>query len=294
MATQVELRDQVTDLSDKHEKAFRSFFGAAISMQRSEVDPAVVQAGVEANSVTLIEEGLATDTLRAELGQSGELYINAESEAGKMAATQIPKAAALGRITFNTLDIAVVNWASARSGALVVDIVDQQRKAINYAVTQGLATNVHPRSVATKIIDNIGLTSRQASANDKLREQLVADGATQKQVDKAVERHRRAKLRERSKVIARNEMATAIANGREEMWRQASAQGLLDTDILEQQWITARDERVDCCICKPMDRQRVPVGVPFITGDGRSVMKPGSDVHIMCRCVAILVTKIGE
>ena len=148
---------------------------------------------------------------------------------------------------------------------------------------------------AKQIIDEIGLLPRQRKAIASLQRKMISDGVDPKRVQRLMQRRRDKALRLRAETIARTELLQAISTGRQKFWEQAVQQGALDPLEVEKQWMTSRDERVDCKICAPMEPngvgQRQEIGQPFITGIGTAIMN--GPAHPNCRCTQSIVPKQG-
>lgn len=80
----------------------------------------------------------------------------------------------------------------------------------------------------------------------------------------------------RSKLIATTEVTRVFAEGNIIAWRQS---GL----VAGKRWQTAKDERVDCAICRPLQGIVVPLDAGF-TPEGPGLGPTAPPAHPRCRC----------
>lgn len=197
------------------------------------------------------------------------------------------------------------------SGALIREISDSTRGAIQEYLTAALREGRNPHDSARDIRDLIGLTDRQARAvsnyramleggdfkqaltralrdgrHDRVLERLLADGGqlSKKQIDMQVANYQNRYLIYRSEVIARTESIGALSRGAQLAWIQAEEEGRVKPGDMARYWYVAPGERT-CDICREVPRLN-PDGVgirdTFITANGRV---DGPTLHPQCRCV---------
>lgn len=217
-------------------------------------------------------------------------------------------------VDFDAVNQRAVDIMRNNQFRLVSEFTRTQRDATQEALVEGILKGAGPREQARAFRDSIGLTSRQeqAVANyRRLLENLDAealrrelrdrrfDGTVRRaitndspltaaQIDRMVERYRERYLKYRAEVIARTEALRAVHEGIEEMYRQAIDDGTLDPDGLTRMWNTAKDPRVRDTH-GPMQGQKRPFGVPFVSGGGALLRYPGDPAAsaaetIQCRC----------
>lgn len=83
----------------------------------------------------------------------------------------------------------------------------------------------------------------------------------------------------RAEMIARTETISAVTEGQQEAWSQATDAGVLTGNEL-QLWVVTDDDAL-CPICEPMDGETAPLGEPFNV-DGEDI--DGPPAHPNCRC----------
>lgn len=197
---------------------------------------------------------------------------------------------------------------------LVREFTQQQMRATNEALTQGIRVGANPVEQARRFRDSIGLTQRQVRAinnyraalesNDPsaLRRQLrdkrfdsslrralgSGEPLTRDRIDRMVSRYEERWLKFRSENIARTEALRAVHQGNNEMFAQAVESGSLEPGQIEQTWLTAQDAAVRDSH-DTMEGQIRSFGEAFVTGAGNLLMYPGdpdapADETIRCRC----------
>jgi len=196
------------------------------------------------------------------------------------AATGMPLKPVIGLPPGTVVDmmaLAVVDHVRAHSAELVEVWVHDMRQAVRSSVLRAYESGIHPSANARHIKGLVGLTERQAAAADKFRERLLADGLGKAQAQARTDRYVQRLHRYRANNIARTESAKAIGEGRREMWRQLEEQGVIDKSRIRRRWFTAMDERV-CDVCEPLDGQTAPLDGEYEGGVS------GPPAHPQCRC----------
>lgn len=216
------------------------------------------------------------DTLR-------ETFVDAARETQK----DLPKAVQQG-LRFDMLNPRTVDYLRNRSAKLITNIDENTRKGIRRMLADGVSQGLTPAAIARQLRDNIGLTERQTIALDNYRRMLIAEGRNPAQVKRMVDGYGKRLLRARATTIARTETIAASNQGQEEIWHQASEQGLLSTKA-KKRWIVTPDD-VLCPICKEIpsiNKGGVPIGALFQTSSGPVESPPA---HPNCRCAIALDT----
>lgn len=234
-------------------------------------------------------------------------------------------------IGFDQTNTRAVNAIRENQLRLVTNFTDQQRRATQQALVDGITQGKNPREIARAFRDSIGLTpqqeqwvrnyERQLSDLDRgalsreLRDRRF-DGSvrraidngeplTRQQIDRMVDRMRQRTLKLRAETIARTEGLRAAHEGTNEMYRQAIESGQLGADQLIRIWNTAGDGRVrDFSTGAPtshvtMNGQQRLVGEPFVSGAGNLSLHPGAfgvgieDINCRCR-VSTRILNLNE
>jgi hypothetical protein len=194
-------------------------------------------------------------------------------------------AAAATEKRLDPLTAAAYRLARDEGARLVVEVSATTRKAIRTVIADGIAKNRTIPEVRTILRQTVGLHSRYARAVINMRARLSAKGVSGPKLDKAVDKYKDKLLTARAYCIARTETAFAESRARYEAWEEQMSQGELDAK-LERIWITGDP----CPICAALGRSgSVPMGQPFVTIEGRSVMYP--PVHPNCKCTLGLVRR---
>jgi len=205
--------------------------------------------------------------------------------------------------------------AMQRNGLRMVStFTEQQRRATQQALIDGVRRGVNPREMARAFRDSIGLTPMQERWVRNYEEQLrnLDRGAlrrelrdrrfdrsitraiergeplTRDQIAKMTERYRARALKYRAETIARTESLKVVHEGTAEMYNQAIDNGDLARDQLIRIWNTAGDERVRGSH-SAMHNQERQHGEMFTSGNGNQATDPGTfnvaEEDIQCRCV---------
>lgn len=287
--------------ADRREPAFRRAFIEAVARANGNLPAAQLLA--------LMAEGRLDDAYRL-----AETAWNAAVETWRVqVARQIREAletgaevaaSAMARLEgrFDVTNPEATAWAAERSAALVTNVSAETRAALRGILTRSVTEGIAPRDTARLIRDVVGLTARQAQAVAGFRaalgqlqakpsgtvvetalRRLSNRGLTATRLLDLVARYAARLLRQRSVLIARTEIMTALNEGTRQLWAQGVASGDLDSSDLEQEWMIADDERV-CPICAPLDGEHAPIGGRF-PGAGGS----GPPAHPACRCSTGLV-----
>jgi hypothetical protein len=186
-----------------------------------------------------------------------------------------------------------------------------------YEQARRIRAVLSPPQQANRILSRLGLTQTQAQAVDNYEAMLLGGDVSElrtaaqralrdrrfdanvfrailqkKPVPQAkaaqmVERYYERMLQYRARNIARTETIRAAHAGQEELWRQATEQGLLKPERTRRKWIVTPDDRL-CPICRAIPGRNlrgVPLGVPlgeaFNTPIGGVKHPPA---HPSCRC----------
>lgn len=226
-----------------------------------------------------------------------------------------PLGAFVGR--FDLLNPKAVDWIDTRASALVQQVTDETRLAIQTIIKRSFVDGIAPRDTARLLRSVIGLTERQAGAvynyerwlrgqgagplgslsqgdiqrllrGGLRRNQLAGlqwNGLSEERISKLVEGYRQRLINERAETIARTETMAASNHGQLALWQDAQGQGLL-TDGARKKWINTPDMRT-CIVCASAAGQTVPLDQAFESMNG-PVMVP-ADSHPRCRCAMVVL-----
>ena len=181
-------------------------------------------------------------------------------------------------MAFDATNPEAVAWAERNAARLVTGVTDDVRDAIRLFVQRGFEEGIPPARLAALIRDGIGLTPRDAEAVLNRRAKLLAEGATEAEVDKKTRAYSEKLIRRRALTIARTETMRAANEGQMQLWSQAREAGLL-TGKEKKVWITADP----CPICAPLEGETVGLDEDFSIGGD-------PPAHPNCRCTIGLVT----
>lgn len=189
------------------------------------------------------------------------------------------------------------------------ELSTKSRNAIERAILAGLQQGLTPEAMVTRIKRAVGLTSQQAEAVERFREQLLANdpralqrvlvGANDAKriraavaagapldvdvIDRMVDRYAFRYRDYRALTIARTETTNASALGLQLAYEQLVERGAAPREAITQHWKLALDERTcDHCISVvDMNPDGVKLGQPFQSDHG-PVKRPS--LHPSCRC----------
>jgi len=158
-------------------------------------------------------------------------------------------------------------------------------------LAQGLADGTDPGTLADQLSDYVGLSARDASAVQKLRDSLTEAGElAADEIDAKVSDYADGLVDQRAELVARTESITAANAGQQMLWQQAIDADLLEPDQWEQVWIATEDDQ-SCDDCVALDGTTAPIGDKFASETFGDV--DGPTLHPQCRC-AVGLQKAGE
>lgn len=260
-------------LADKLEPALKARFLKAMREARGAIDVRRLAELLEAHDPGVLERVGFWRVVREDLQAAIHPTIRETvTLMGQQAARPLG-------IRFDLTNPLAVRVIEERGAALVTEITDQSRRAIQRLVTQSFQQGIEPQELARRIVQHIGLTPQysQAVENFRLRQlETVAEGLANQRADAYADRL----LRHRATVIARTEVIGAANASQQALWQQSAQEGLIRPDA-KRVWIVTPDDRL-CPICAPMEGQEVGLSEPFQSADVGSVMNPPA--HPQCRC----------
>ncbi len=175
-------------------------------------------------------------------------------------------------LSFDLLNPRTAIFARTRAASLIVEITLEQQELVRQAIFRGVIEGRGARDVARSVRSVVGLHERYATAVDNFRIRLVAQGNPN--ANKLADQYAKRLLKSRAETIARTEMIRASNVGQREAWRAAQAEGLIDAEGAEREWIAAPDVPND--ICAQLDGTTVGFDEEFDIGD--------PPAHPRCRC----------
>ena len=150
---------------------------------------------------------------------------------------------------FDPIGEAVVDWSKAHTAAMVTEIVDETRKAINEVVKWGLKEGLANQKINMALRPTIGLQSRHALAVGREYTRLLDVGVPEARAFKKMEAYANKLHRYRARLIARTEAGEASLKGIVEGYDQMGVKKL------------KRIEDPDCCdLCNEHQGEVVEIG----------------------------------
>lgn len=270
----------------------------ARALERGDVEAALRAVGLDPASLRPFDRAVA------EAFEAG----------GNETSLRLPTARrATARIQFNVRNPVAEQWLRDHSGALIRDVIEDQRAVARLVLTAGLRDGQNPRTTALDLVGRvnpatgrreggiIGLTASQERWVARYEAELTSDapGAAlsrtlrDKRFDPAVRRavasgepitaatrakmvaaYRNRALRFRAETISRTESMRALHAAQDEAVRQAVDSGAIRDSQVMFRWNTVRDRRVRDTHWI-MNGDVVRRGELFITGSGARLRYPG-------------------
>lgn len=313
--------ERLNRLLDGQEVRIANIFRTAIASLKNEIDLDDLADLIEAGRVNDAIERLqfAADSLAS---ASNVAFITSGQSTSDFLTN-----AGIGRIVFNQVNLLAVAAMQGNRLELVREFTNEQRKAVLFAMNDGVEAGSNPRVQARNFRDSIGLTSKQwghvssyraalervgvdpAAAADalgrKLRDgngdktirRIMRDGGklAPEKIDWMVERYTARYIKHRAEVIGRTEALRAVHQGNEEAYRQAIADGTLDATKLERTWRTRLDGR-ERKTHMFLNGQKRGWGETWVTENGE-LRYPGdpeapAKETVQCRCA--ILTRIRQ
>ena len=181
-----------------------------------------------------------------------------------------------------------MNWAQTHGAQFIQQVGDATKTAIRSSVADAVKMGLSVKREARELLKlQIGLTKEQRIHIWHYRQRLLRDHPdwplSRRLAD--IKRYRDSKVKLRAMTIARTELAFASSGGQEDIWSEASKQGVLDLGAMNRDWIGSIDKKT-CPICRNLHYQ---APVPFEkswTVSGRSFKN--APAHPNCRCTVAL------
>lgn len=182
----------------------------------------------------------------------------------------------------------ITDWVKNHSAQFVTNASDEQRKAISALLSRAYMNGDSAEELSKVIRPCIGLTERQAIANQKYYERKKKEFSkkdpktAEKKAREEAAKYAERQHRYRAQVIAETEMAYAYNEGHYQAIKMAQSQGLLGE--VHKVWSTAADELV-CDYCGSLEVTEIDIDDKFCVTNGKKsafVLYPPA--HPSCRC----------
>lgn len=230
-------------------------------------DPSLVAATVQAAHDPAVEA--TRRALLAGLGIGGDIALDD---------------LAIATLQFNTSNPLAVNWASTRTGNLIVEVTTDQVKTVRSVIAEGITSGKNPKVVAREIRDTIGLHQRYANAVENFRVREFSNlmrqhprtsiDVLQRRANEKASKYADRLRRSRAKTIARTEMLRAANEGQRQAWQQAVKAGELEVTNAQREYIATLAGHP---ICDDQDGILIPWEGEFpVAGD--------PPIHPNCGC----------
>ena len=195
------------------------------------------------------------------------------------------------KINFNDVDPRALEWVATNGAQAIEDIGATTKKGIQKSIYKAMEQGLGSDRAAQRVLKlKIGLTERQSGELERYKDALKEKFPDRTAAWRAgkVKKLRKAKVRQRAKVIARTEMANAASSGKTELWNQAIKDGAMMPGLLEKEWLAIFDRRI-CGLCRELgDSAPVPFEKAFTAGGSSFMQEPA---HPNCRCVTTVRRK---
>lgn len=293
------------------ERDFTRAFEEAISGLRGGIDLRNLEGAVASGDENTILAEIGTQRLAVQQTGPGDLFRELERLLVQLAALtgqrgmDILAGIAGLDATFNASDPRTIRFAREQSSALVVQVREDVRRAIQVVIATGAERGLTPIQQARAIREAVGLQPNYAQAPLNLRRELEAGqftrtrrlSATEKAeigrrlregtVDEAFiqrmeRRYAESLINRRAQNIARTESIRSANEGLRQGWRQAAGEGVLPPEARRHAVVTPDDRLRESHAQIPfMNPQGVGLDEPFETPFGR-LMGPPWEPN--CRC----------
>jgi hypothetical protein len=292
-STAEEIAALVHRVADRMAPRWRRAFLEAIERARGRIDVRALEAALTSGNLYAAQQMLGLDALAADLG--GDAGVRALLRATMHAAADAARADLIRRfgveINFVEHNPNAVAWIQRAGGDLITEITTATRDAVRAIIERSFRQAIAPRDAARLIRDVVGLHSRQVTAVERFRADLVEQGVAGDELERRAAAYAEAQLRRRALTIARTETIGAANMGQQLLWQEGVRQGQLSPERMRKVWIVTQDDRLDTKVCEPMPfleaNKHVAIDGVFTTGDGQQLATPPA--HPNCRCAVGLV-----
>jgi hypothetical protein len=269
-----------------HEQRMQVALLGAIEEVRQGIDQPRLTRALAARDAWDAVAVIPLDRIRERLGKQWPDLIRAPFDAGGRKAARrldpfirsvVTKAESRILLGYRARLAEAEAWLAQHAGSLVVEITEEQRRALRDLIVRAFIDGFPPRQLARAIPNIVGLHSRWANAVSRFHLGLLEDGMTAERAARMAGDYSARLLRKRAMMIARTEVLAAENAGKLEMWRQAVAGGYLRPTSVKV-WVTS--SMGACDICAGLSGMSTGWDQPF---PGDYEMPPA---HPHCRCTA--------
>lgn len=186
-------------------------------------------------------------------------------------------------------------WLKNHAAEFVKDITKNQRDTLNVLIVRAAKENINPDALAKQIRSAIGLTKKDALANQRLylkRYQSILQTNPKISIEKAEQmaaqsaaEYAKKQLDRRSMTIARTELARGYNAGEYYGIKQAQKEKVLGK--MKKATMCAGPEA--CKGCLDIDGMEVGIDEYFVTNWGEFLYPP---YHPCCRCCVVYIEEV--
>jgi hypothetical protein len=185
---------------------------------------------------------------------------------------------------FNLTNSSAAKFASQHAAENTPNLTEEARQAIRLIVTRAFVEGGHPYQQAREIVKHLQITLEDKESVAAERTRLEGKRYKGEGLSKALDRFAGKLLRERARIIARTETATASNRGQFADWHEAAEKGFLNPSATMRVWIASGDPDT-CAACMSMRDRPTTLLEPFETPMGPRLTPP---MHDGCRCCMAL------
>lgn len=182
--------------------------------------------------------------------------------------------------SFNLTNPYAVKFASQHAAESTPNLTEEARQAIRLIVTRAFVEGGHPYQQAREIVKYLQLTPEEKRSVEAERTRVEGKRYKVERLNKALGRFAGKLLRDRARIIARTETATASNRGQFAGWHEAAKKGFLNPSATMRVWIASGDPDT-CAACMSMRDRPATLLEPFDTPLGPRLTPP---MHDGCRC----------
>ena len=182
--------------------------------------------------------------------------------------------------SFNLTNSLAVEFASQHAAENTPNLTEEARQAIRLIVTRAFVEGGHPFQQGREIVKHLQLTREEKESVEAERTRLEGKRYKVERLSKALDRFAGKLLRERARIIACTETATASNRGQFADWHEAAKKGFLNPSATMRVWIASGDPDT-CAACLGMRDRPATLFEPFDTPLGPRLTPP---MHDGCRC----------
>lgn len=269
----------------KLSKLVKADFTRGVKSFKNRIKISEITSAIDSGKEKELLKAIPFDEISGDFEDLQDTLVKGAVGAGKAAVNTLPKSIK-PLIRFDATNPRIKKVIAKEVGKLLTDITKEAKKGIREIIKRSFKEGLPTRDIAKLIPDSIGLNARQSKALINKRIALEKAGIKGSRLDEALKKYAKQKLKERKNMIARTETIRAVNMGQQEVWEQASEQGLLNKQKSTKVWVVTPDDKT-CKICLGIEGQEVLLGEKFYVPDlGIHVRTPPA--HPNCRCATKL------